>query len=386
MKFRFPAIVFGGGITGLGIVGNLGRVGVDVYCVVGGVDAVVFSKYCRKHFLIPNFVKRKDLIKSFLNQFSKKHTTPAVVFPTDDLGTLVLSDLQDELKHDYYFIVPERGVAEKLVLKTNFYESLDKNKIPHPRVIIPTCLDDLKAASKELEYPIFVRPSISQYFSELFRKKGFVANSEAELCKYYRLFSKQNIEILFQEIIPGSDKYIFGIAGAFNKKSKPMALFAYHRLRGWPLMFGNNSLIESVAISRLPDLKEIVTEYLENIGYYGIMEAEFKQDPRNGKFKFLEINARSWWQNSFPTKCGLNIILKAYLDAIGEKVEYSEKYALNVKWIDFLSDIRSSIMSKEIVKNSWARSLRGIRDWANLDINDPFPYAARLLCEIRKLV
>jgi len=386
MKFRSPAIVFGGGFTGLGIARNLGRVGVDVYCVVDRVDPVMFSKYCRKHFLIPDFIRRKNLTKSFLNQFSKKNTTRAAIFSTDDLGTLVLSHLQSELKDDYYFIVPEREAAEKLVLKTKFYHSLDENKIPHPRVIIPTCLDDLKTASKELKYPIFVRPSVSQDFSIPFRKKGFVAKSERELRKYYNLFSKQNIEILFQEIIPGPDKYIFGIAGFFNKKSNPLALFAYHRLRGWPLMFGNNCLIESVAISTLPDLKEIAIRYLESIGYYGIMEAEFKQDPRNGKFMLLEINARNWWQNYFPTKCGLNIVLRAYLDAIGEKVEYCENYALGIKWINLLTDIRSSILSGEITKIGWISSFRGIRDWAYFDFGDPLPFVTGLLCEIRRLM
>jgi len=386
IKFNVPAIVLGGGINGLGIVRNLGKEGIDVYCVVDRIDPVAFSKYCRKHFVIPDFRERKDLIKSFLTEFSKQIKNRVVVFSTDDVCTLVLSDLQCEMKDDYYFVVPEREVAEKLVVKRKFYESLIRNKVPHPRVIIPTKVDDVKSVGKEFEYPIFIRPSISQYFSKVFRKKGFVANSERELTEYYHLASKHEIDVIFQEIVPGHDRNIYGVSGFFDRRSKPLALFAYRRLRGWPLMFGTNSLIESVALSKLPSLKENTIRYLAGLGYYGIMEAEFKQDPRDGIFKLLEINARSWWQNSFPTKCGLNIILKAYLYAIGEKVEYSENYTTGVKWINFLNDIRSSIWSKEIMKKGWMSSLTKVRDWAFFDNSDPLPFAFNFLCESHELL
>jgi len=277
-------------------------------------------------------------------------------------------------------------VAEKLVVKRKFYESLEENKVPHPRVVIPSNNDDLEKISKNLEYPIFVKPSISPRFYKVFRRKGFVANSANELVRYHGLAIKHKIDVVFQEIIPGPDNLTYGISGSFNRQSRPLALFAYHRLRAWPNMFGTSSLIESVPISEHPDLKEIVINYLAGISYYGVMEAEFKLDPRDGNFKLLEINARSWWQNSLPTKCGLNIILKAYLDAIGEKVEYSEKYATGVKWISFLNDIRSSIVSKEIASKDWTRSLRNVKDWAFFDIHDPAPLAVNLVKEAKELL
>ena len=36
----------------------------------------------------------------------------------------------------------------------------------------------------------------------------------------------------------------------------------------------------------------------------------------------LESDDRSWFQNSFPTRCGPNTILKAYLDAVGTTTPY----------------------------------------------------------------
>jgi predicted ATP-grasp superfamily ATP-dependent carboligase len=384
-EYKIPAIVFGGGINGLGVARNLGKERVDVYCVVDGVDSVVFSKFCKRHFLVPNFRERKDLVRLFLRKFSKNVADRAVIFATDDVSTLLLSGLQHETKDGFHFVVPELRVAEKLILKRKFYESLIENKVPHPRVILPLSGDHVKKVSKEVEYPIFIKPSISPYFSKVFRRKGFVANSESELVKYYNLAVKHNIDVIFQEIIPGSDRQMYGISGYFNRKSKPMALFAYHRIRGWPNMFGTSSLIESIAISEHPRLKEIVTKYLTRLSYFGIMEAEFKLDPRDNEFKLLEINARSWWQNSLPTRCGLNIVLKAYLDAIGEEVEYSETYAPSMRWVNLRDDIRSSTSSKEIVTRGWLGSYKKVRSFAFFDIDDPIPCVANYILETRRL-
>jgi D-aspartate ligase len=381
LKFNNPAIVFGGGINGLGITRNLGRAGVDVYCVLEGADPVVFSRHCHKHFLIPNLTQARNQIESLLKEISKKTAYRPVIFATDDIGTLILSDLKSDLRDDFCFVMPDRKVAETLVIKTKFYESLAQNDVPHPRVFVPEGIRELKILSKKLKYPIFIRPSLSQHFSSQFHMKGFVAKSAQELLRYFRVASECKIDVMLQEIVPGPDTNIYGISGIFDRQSKPLAFFAYRRLKTWPPMFGNNSLIESISLAKLPFLKETVARYLERLQYYGIMEAEFKLDPRDNNFKLLEINARSWWQNSFPTKCGLNIILKAYLEAIGEKMEYSEAYNTGIRWVNFSNYILSSIFDKEITKRKWIKSFKRVRDFAYFDVSDPFPYTPSMLLE-----
>lgn len=383
--FKIPAIVFGGGITGLGVARNLGKECIDVHLVVEGVDVATFSRFCKKKIVVPKFMEKSSLVKNYLKEFSSRTSSRAVIFASDDISTLLLAGLRCEMKDDYYFVLPSLEIAEELISKKNFYESLTRKQIPHPKVVLPFQVDDVRKISAELKFPILIKPSISMLFNRAFGKKAFVANSPAELSQYCSLASKHGIEVICQEIIPGSDKNTFGLAGCFNKESNPLALFAYHRLRAWPNKFGTSSLIESMAVTKYPQLKEIITRYLKSISYSGIMEAEFKLDPRDNRFKLIEVNARSWWQNSLPTECGLNIILKAYLDAIGEKVEYSEEYAVGVKWVNFLMDIRASINSGEIMKANWTNSYRRVKDWALFDAYDPLPAAVDLWLDLRKL-
>jgi predicted ATP-grasp superfamily ATP-dependent carboligase len=377
-----PAIVFGGDINGLGIVRNLGREGVPVYCVLESVDPAIYSKYCSGYYVLPDFSHRADSVRSFL-RLSRRALNRPVVFSTDDRTTLILSRLKDEMENEYAFMAPDKQVAETLVEKDRFYESLDERGIDHPKVIHEYDDSDIRRIGKELGYQLFIRPTVTQDFSEAFEgRKGFVANSEAELLDQFARVRARNIKVLFQELIPGSASNIYGIAGCFDHDSRPLALFGYHRLRGWPPVIGLNTLIESVPLSKLRPQANLVASYLRSIGYYGIMEAEFKLDPRDGRYKLLEINARSWFQNSFPTRCGLNIILRAYLDALGKATSYSEDYRAGIKWVNFLQDIASSVGEGEMMKSSWIRSLIAVEDHAFLDLGDLAPVFMRTLGEI----
>jgi predicted ATP-grasp superfamily ATP-dependent carboligase len=124
-------------------------------------------------------------------------------------------------------------------------------------------------------------------------------------------------------------------------------------------------------------MKVSLENYLKKLKYHGIFDAEFKKDQRDDSFKLLEINARSWWQNSFPTKCGINIVLIAYLDAMGKETDYSETYRAGVRWLFFVNDIFSSmelLQRKQINVYEWVSTYRKIRDFAYLAVDDPLPW------------
>lgn len=98
---------------------------------------------------------------------------------------------------------------------------------------------------------------------------------------------------MIQEFIPGPASHEYGINAYFDEKNNPRGLLAYRRVRAFPHDFGYGSLIESVALSLIPET-ETGIKYLHELGYHGLADAEFKLDSRDGKFKFLEVNPRVW--------------------------------------------------------------------------------------------
>jgi len=388
-NFKIPAIIFGGdAINALGVIRNLGSNGVDVYYVTDKKNEASFSKYCKKSFIIPGVDEDIDKTKMFFAQFEKEICGSAVVFPGSDMACLNLSSLRSEVDESFLFVLPEEEIVQTLVNKKKFYYSLKKHNIPHPTTYFIKSLEDLDEIDKETSYPLFIRPSISQIFTKKFRKKGFVVKSKEDLKKYCYIAMRNGIEIMIQEIIPGPASNMFCIDAYFDQGGNPKGLFAYRRIREWPLGFGNGSLIESIPLSMVYLTKDIMVRYFSTLGFHGLIDAEFKRDVRDGCFKFLEVNPRTWWQNSFPTKCGVNLIFIAYLDAIGCKINFEKNYKEHLKWIYFLNDVRSVMKlfkRKEVTIRKWLSSLHLIKDYAFFSADDLIPFISNLLFTMQKI-
>lgn len=66
-KFSIPAIVLGGGATtGLGAIRSLGRAGVDVCYIDDEKNEAIYSKYCKKYFILPETSHNKNELKKIL--------------------------------------------------------------------------------------------------------------------------------------------------------------------------------------------------------------------------------------------------------------------------------------------------------------------------------
>lgn len=382
MKFSNPAIVLGSGaVTGLGAVRSLGRAGVTVYHIDEEKTIVKYSKYLKESFVLPKMGSNKNELRRVLLELQHQIGKGAVLFPATDFYARTLADLSDELS-GYYIPIAKKETIDILINKRKFYESLMDKKVPHPTSHFPENLEDARQIAKEISYPIFVKPYLSQSFAKRFRKKGFVANSEAGLIGYLAFLKRTHVDVMIQEIVSGPPTNHIFLDGYLDKDSNPKAFFARRRLRMWPLAFGNSSLCISVPASEFTSLKEMLFRYLKSIGYRGIFSAEFKMDPRNGIFKLLEINSRtSAWFNTLSGKCGNNLMLVAYLDAIGKDTQYSEDYEAGVKWIYFKDDFRSSvkmIMNGDLSVQQWISSLSGKKDYLLFASDDTGPFVMSL--------
>jgi D-aspartate ligase len=388
-EFRIPAIVLGGGaITGLGAIRSLGRTGVTVYYMDEKKSEAIHSKYCKKYFIFPEIGHNEDKLKSVLLKLEDT-IGDAVLFPASDSYAIRLPSLIDEL-NSYYLPAPEREVIEILINKRRFYESLMEKKIPHPTTYFPENLEAVKKISTDISYPIFIKPYFSQPFSERFHKKGFVANSERDLLGYFTLMNRLKVDVMIQEIILGPPTDHIFLDGYADRNSNPKAFFARRRLRMWPLAFGNSSLCVSIPTSEVNFLKKMLFSYLKSISYSGIFSAELKKDDRDGGFKLLEINSRtSAWFNTLSAKCGINIMLIAYLDAIGRDIKYSEDYEAGIKWVFLRDDLRSAVrmvLNGDLSTREWISSLFGKKDYVLYAKDDLRPLVMNIKYALHEMV
>lgn len=370
-----PAFVLGGSAVGaLGVIRNLAKMGIPTVALDSDRNQIfLYSRYCQK-IICPNPKKNEKAYIDFLLTIGEELNIKGVLIPTGDIETLVTLKHRKSLEKYYKFISAELDVAEKLLDKRIFYETLKSLEIPHAKTYFPKDISTVQNISERITYPCIVKPSFSAHFTYDFHTKLFLAKSKDELIMAYNRAIKENHDVIIQEIIPGEESYKYGFNAYYTHNFDPIGSFAYRRIRGRPHMFGVNCAIQNV---RQPELEDIITPLIKNIKYYGIVDAEFKKDPRDGLFKLIEINPRAWMQISLPTRCGINIAYIAYMNAINENIDKVTQTKEGVKWFNMFEDIESSarsILKRELSLHEWINSYKGEKEFAVFKWDDPLPF------------
>ena len=369
------ALVLGRYITSdLGAVRNLDRKNIPTIVLSPYVKQISsFSRYY-KGITCPHPKYDEKKYVDFLLDIGKNLNNKGVLLPNGDAEVLITLKNKSNLEKYYEFSSADFGIVEKLVNKRIFYETINKHGILCPKTYFLNDESDIKKTCKKISYPCIVKPVHSDYFVSDFRTKLFVAKSEVDLMKKYKIATAKKHKVMIQEIIPGEVKNHYGFNAYYDRNLKLNGSFMYRRIREWPHDFGNGCLIESV---KIPELEKIVTDLVKKIGYYGIVDAEFKKDSRDNKFKLLEINPRCWMQNSLPARCGINYSYMAYMDAIGKNFEKQEFNGKHVKWLFMLEDLQSSLKSMlkgDLSFQEWVNSFKGEKEYTIFAWDDPIPF------------
>ena len=96
---------------------------------------------------------------------------------------------------------------------------------------------------------------------------------------------------------------------------RALGVFCGRRLRQTPPGIGTCRVGEAVWVQEVVD--DALT-LLRAFGYRGISQVEFKRDPRDGRYRLMEINARLWQWHGLASACGVDLPLIAYRDLTGE--------------------------------------------------------------------
>jgi D-aspartate ligase len=145
------------------------------------------------------------------------------------------------------------------------------------------------------------------------------------------------------------------------------------RSRQYPRDFGHSSsLVETIAA---PEVERRGRAVLEALGWTGLVEVEFKHDPRDGSYKLLDINGRVWTWHGIGPLAGVDFPYLAWRLAQGLPVRRTRAHA-GVRWVRLATDLPSaagSVRAGELSLREWRTSLRGPRVGAVLALDDPLP-------------
>ena len=375
-------IVIGDHVQALGIIRSLGRRGIPVYLLHDKNLCIGrFSRYTKRYMKTPDASNESEFIDFMINLAKNEQVRDWVLIPTNDAWVYVLSKHKKTLEEYYNVSTPSWDIVKFAYDKKLTYSIAEKNGILIPKTIYPKNLEELNEMLSNIIFPVIIKPAIMHHFYKKIKKKVIKVNSKEELVKAYIKVSSliDSSEIMIQEIIPGGPDNLYSFC-SFFKHGRLYGMLIGRRYRQRPMDFGKAStFVESTYV---PELVEYGTRLLEAMNYYGLSEIEFKKDPRDNKFKLLEMNARTWLWHSLATRCGVDFPYLLYKDMDGKEITPVTSFRKNIKWIHIYTDL--GVMAKEALKGNmklrdYISTLRGEKEFAVLSLEDPLPFIAETL-------
>lgn len=369
---RPPAVVLQASYAnGLGVTRNLGRAGVPVLSLDPNPRALGFASRYTVCSVCPDPGADPDGFIDYLAAVGRRLPQRGVLFPTHDEYIWPVARHAEQLSR--WFRVPFSGweTMRRLYDKEEQLRAAWSAGVDTPLTVFVRSADDLAKGAERIPFPAIFKPVESLAFKTRFKRPVLTIESPSELEDVYAKAADCGV-LMLQEIVPGGDEELYTVGSALDAMSRPLAVFTGRKIRQHPRTFGTARLAESVWIDELADAG---LRLLRELGYHGVSQVEFKRDPRDGRFKLMEVNARHWLWHSLAPACGVNLTMASYADAIGApfvtpRQRDGRKWVLTLKeTVDSLREIRRGEQSV----GPWLRSLVGVGTDGVMALDDPRP-------------
>jgi predicted ATP-grasp superfamily ATP-dependent carboligase len=365
-------VVIGGGCQGLGIARSLGRRGIPVCLIDDEVSIARASRFVRDAIRVPGLRTEQALLDALALARGKLSLSGWVLYPTREENVASIAANRDELQREFRVPTPGLVSIRHAWDKRDVYGLAEQLSIPVPRTWLPQSAEDVAAI--EVADPVILKPAIKEHFFYATHAKAWRANTSAELLAAFRRATEimPASEVIVQEMIPGGGEQQYAYC-AFFREGRPAASMTVRRRRQHPSDFGvASTFVETIS---LPELAEPSCRFLAAIDYYGLVELEYKRDPRDGVYKLLDVNARTWGYHTLGGPAGVDFPYLLFRDQIGAPVEEAHARP-GVRWIRLSTDVPNAlrdIYTGRLRPGEYLRSLRGVNTEAVFSINDPLP-------------
>ena len=366
------AIVLGGNFVGLGVVRSLGAKGIPVWVFDADRSKSIaqFSRYTTR------FVETKEPIVEVLLREGREHGLEGwVLFPVADDYVEMMSENREVLSSIYRVTTPGLDVTKFALDKRQTYARAAELGIAAPWTSVGNSLAEIEA--RGVPYPVILKPAVNHHFFPQTNVKALPADNAAELRRGFEQMSRYipPSEILVQERIPGAGETQFSFC-AVCKDGHAYASLVAQRRRQYPVDFGNAStFVETID---QPIVEDGGRRFLESIGFDGIGEVEFKFDSRDGKYKILDVNPRTWGWHTLGKVVGIDFPYLLWQQAVGSPVTPTQT-TRKAAWIREITDFVAIAKSKNRVaeaKRLVKAMFTGKFTSATFSLRDPVPFFA----------
>ncbi|QTE31516.1 hypothetical protein J4E96_13085 [Pengzhenrongella sicca] len=215
-----------------------------------------------------------------------------------------------------HYVVPflSEDLLDRIADKATFAEICAGLDIDVPRTIV----QDFAAAGEagwapvdvDLAYPLIAKAASSADYQDVHfagKKKVFEIADQAELDALWASLAAAGFRGRFvvQDLVPGDDTQMRSITAYVDSRGEITLLCSAHVLleEHTPSGLGNPA---AMITQRIEPMLEQARRFLRETGYVGFANFDVKVDPRDGSYRFFEVNPRIGRNNYYLTAAGAN--------------------------------------------------------------------------------
>ncbi len=304
------------------------------------------SKFAAGSFTYPDpFTKEDEFIDCIVQKI--KELKPKVLLPTHDEG-IVIARHKDRFPPE--LIIPVES-ADKLIFLSNKKNAT--RLASEAGVPVPEVYENIDSVDK---YPIVFKTAIGNSAKGVFFPKN--KDELLQLATKYK-----NTEVLMEEWIDGYDVCVDCIrSNIFFQASVYRAILT---------KTSGGGTTTQREIIHAPKLIEYARIFLDYVDYNGVCGLDFRYNPKNGQYAFIEMNARYTGGLATPVAAGFDIPFIHYtLATTGEyNLESVAKTGTKTKWL--LGDVitlAGRLLSLKISGDEWHK----VCNFSGFDAFDDF--------------
>lgn len=367
-----PAVVILGGAHGtLALARSLGSRGVPVVLVSNDTPLPGWSRYVgsKAEWAGPD---SPDAIPFLLGLAADRRLSGALLIPGGDAEVRVASQSGEALSSAYRVMLPQWEQLQWVCEKPLLYRRATELGIGIPATYEFASVEEAERA--DIRFPVVLKPNMGGGDNRFSRAKVVRADDrQAFLAAYRDAVEQIGIgNVVVQQLIPGGGESQFSYAALWYE-GRPVAEFTARRSRQYPVDFGYTSTF--VEVVEEPELVEAARLLLGSIQHHGLVEIEFKRDPRDGSLKLLDVNPRPWSWFGLASAAGMDLGSMLWEKA-NDRQPATAVAKLGTAWMYMVRDMVAAVRlnARGTLKvGDYLRSFGSVRAWATFAGRDPLP-------------
>ncbi len=330
-----PVVVVSAHTMALGAVRALGEAGVPVYVLRHDPrDMAHLSRYVKGTLEVPPPNREEAaFVEALLGQGERFRG--AMLLPASDDALAAVSRHRALLQRDYVVACPEWEVARRFIEKRRTYALAASAGVPAPVTVEVRSVEEAREAAAGIGFPLLVKPSESHLYYERFRRKMAEVRDVDALVTHVSAAEAAGLEVVLQEVVPGPDSEVVNY-NAYAWGGRSLVEFTARQLRKAPPRLGSPRVVVS---ERIEAVLEPGRRILEALGVEGFSCTELKRDPRDGRYKVLDVNGRHNLSGLLAVRCGINFPLLEYRHRMHGELPRELPFTEGVYWTDVFRDV-----------------------------------------------